>query len=155
MDKVQFTVEVTKETAASIQEIVNHQNMRLKFGSRKGDKITEEDVIKAALSDYLDLFNSSKNVKSLLSIILEQEGFSSYHIKNRFKEIMKRKGLQQVDIVNMTGISKTNISQIFNNKYPPGLDLFFRIWVALDCPPLNEVIYLDYIPESATPKEDD
>lgn len=138
MDKVKYTIELSADTAEKLEKIVEYRNMDLSLNPDDESFIEPSDVIKAALADYLDLFFSIEESSSLSGINMQ----SDYVINNRFKEIVKRIGMRQVDIINLTGISKANISQIFNNMYQPRIDAFLKIWVALDCPPLNEVLYL-------------
>lgn len=139
MKKVKYILELSEETARKLDHIVEFKNMEISLESRNGSTIEPSDIIKAALADYLDLFYSIDKSSSILGINLQ----SSYVINNRFKKIADRKGMKQVDIINLTGINKTNLSQIFNNVYQPRIDAFIRIWVALECPPLDEVIYLE------------
>lgn len=64
-------------------------------------------------------------------------------MKNRLKVVAKERGIKQSDVCRETGIKKANISLIFNNKHQPSSEVFFRIWIALKCPPINKCIYFD------------
>lgn len=64
-----------------------------------------------------------------------------YRLQNTIKEYMDKKGISQQMLADKTGISPSNISLIVKNKNQPSLDYFLRIWIALECPPLNKILY--------------
>ena len=70
----------------------------------------------------------SEEEKTYIKTLLVDD--KKYAIKNRFKEIMKQKGIKSVKIHRDTGISESNLSQILNNKnLNITLDSFLRIWL--------------------------
>lgn len=111
---------------------------------RDNSEYNVEKVIKAALVDYLDLMEplSEEEKSNLKSLIFSPRSEQEYALKNRFKEIMKQKGIKAVQIHRDTGISESNLSQVLNNKNQNmSLDYFLRIWIALDCPPIGDCLY--------------
>jgi DNA-binding XRE family transcriptional regulator len=138
MKKVKYIIEVNESTASEIKKLVDYHNMKVDFGELNRDKIKEEDIIKAAIAEYLNLFSATQKSQSLLTINME----NNRKIQLNIKPILKEKGMKQADLAHITGINKANISDILNHKYLPGLEVFIKIWVALDCPPLNEIIRL-------------
>lgn len=142
MDKVVYQIEVSKETHERIQKCVSALNWEI---SNHEDPVTsEEDVIKGAIWEFLSMFEAASGADSIMSILMDAK-HKNYQIRNRFKDILKEKKMKQVDLVKLTDISKTNLSQILNNKYTPGLDSFFRIWAALEFPQLTDCIYIEYM----------
>jgi DNA-binding Xre family transcriptional regulator len=136
MKKVKYIIEVNESTASEIKKLVDYHNMKVDFGELDRDKINEEDIIKAAIAEYLNLFSATQKSQSLLTINMENKG----EIQLNFKPVLKGKKMKQAELANITGLNKANISDILNHKYLPGLEVFLKIWVALDCPPLNEII---------------
>ncbi|QQZ08717.1 helix-turn-helix transcriptional regulator [Heyndrickxia vini] len=53
-------------------------------------------------------------------------------MKNRIKEIRKRKKLSQEDLAEKCGVSRQTINAIENNKYDPSLSLAFSLSRKLD-----------------------
>lgn len=50
---------------------------------------------------------------------------------NRFKEIRLEKGLKQIELARITGLSKSSISLYENNKSRPSMNNAFKIAQAL------------------------
>jgi DNA-binding XRE family transcriptional regulator len=142
MDKVVYQIEVSKETDLKIKDCI----FNLQWEQSKTDElpITAEDIIKGALWEFLSQFEEAKKSNSIMAILLDAKN-TNYLIRNNFKKIMHEKQMRQVDLVHLTDINKTNLSQILNNKYAPGLDSFLRIWASLDFPKITECIYIEYL----------
>ncbi len=89
---------------------------------------------------YLESFSNTENMMKLAGLN-DPENHPRYH--NRFKEIAADQNVSQRDVVRMTGINQSSVSQIFNNRNEsnPRLDTFFKIWVVLKCPPINQCLY--------------
>jgi DNA-binding Xre family transcriptional regulator len=120
------------------------EKMSYYLSVREHREINIERIIKAAIADYIDVMSpfSDEEITSLKSLIFETNSEKPYAIKNRFKEIMKQKGIKAVQIHRDTGISESNLSQLLNNKnLNMTLDSFLRIWLALDCPPIADCLY--------------
>ena len=141
-EKVYFTISVNKETANQIREYANFINIKRKLRNKKLPYVTEEDVIKAGISHlfsfietYYEFVENEKTEAPQLQLKAK--------IKNRFREIAHEQGLDQSAIVKLTGINPANISRIFNNGNQPSIDYFFRIWIALDRPPIDDIFYAE------------
>ncbi|MDO6657490.1 helix-turn-helix transcriptional regulator [Anaerobacillus sp. 1_MG-2023] len=142
MDKVVYHIEVSKATDSKLRDCV----INLQWGQSNTNEppITVEDIIKGAIWEFLSQFEEPKQSNSIMAILLDAKN-TNYLIRNNFKSIMREKKMRQVDLVAETDINKTNLSQILNNKYAPGLDSFLRIWAALDFPKITDCIYIEYL----------
>src|SRR3954466_14839633 len=120
--------------------IENLKEISIYLSIRHNQEKTIERIIKSAIADYLDVMSPIPDQEKLyIKTLLVDD--TKYAIKNRFKEIMKQKGIKAVKIHRDTGISESNLSQILNNKnINMTLDSFLRIWFALDCPPIGDCL---------------
>ena len=59
-----------------------------------------------------------------------------FNIGKKIKELRKQKGLTLADITKLTGLSKTTVSDIENNKTKPNLTTIEKLSVAIDIKPL-------------------
>ncbi|MFE8701008.1 helix-turn-helix domain-containing protein [Cytobacillus sp. FJAT-54145] len=135
---VPITIQLRPQTIQRLQEVATYLSFR------DSEETTVETVIKGALVDYLDVMTPIKSdeVTTLKSLLFHPKTLQPYMIKNRFKALMKKKGLKAVDLHRMTDISESNLSQVLNNKNQNmSLDYFLRIWIALDCPPVGDCLY--------------
>jgi DNA-binding XRE family transcriptional regulator len=138
LERISITVHLEPETINFLHDVAQYENLKSKFKNGR-PKIKEEDVIKAAVNYFIkDIRNFYKHqiIRDVSNGIGEP-----YILKNRIREILKEKDLKQLDLCALTGIDKTNISLIINNKHQPSLDLFLRIWVALDYPPIEDIFH--------------
>ncbi|WP_338473381.1 helix-turn-helix transcriptional regulator (plasmid) [Niallia sp. XMNu-256] len=132
---VSISIQLMPSTIKRLEEINHYLAIR-----NKGD-LTLEDTIKDAIANYLDVMRPLKKEEIDYIGTLVVDG-SPYAIRNRFKEIMNQKGMKAVKLQKDTGISKSNISQVLNNKnLNMSLDYFLRIWFALQCPPIGDCLY--------------
>ena len=132
---VSITIQLMPSTIKRLEEI-NHY-----LAIRNEHDLTLEDTIKDAIANYLDVMRplNKEEINYIGTLIVDG---TPYAIRNRFKEIMKQKGMKAVKLQRDTGISKSNISQVLNNKnLNMSLDYFLRIWFALQCPPIGECLY--------------
>lgn len=124
-----------KEVIKEVEQIVNYRNTRvMTFEPNKKPTNIEEFVTGCTIRSLEEIRN-----QNLLA------GYDDlgkpYRLKNRLKEYVKKRGMLQKDLAAKTGIDEGNISTMLNNKYQPSLDYFLRVWIALGCPPLNEILY--------------
>lgn len=138
-EKVYFTISVSKETAEQIRDYSNFLNKRNNFLQNKLPLVTDEDIIKGALYRFFELMDNFYGVGNFSYSKFPEK----VHIKNRFREIAMKKGLDQASVSKLTGIESPNISRIFNNRNQPSMDYFIRIWLVLDRPQLEDVFYID------------
>lgn len=134
-EMISITISLKKETVNKLEKIVNYYNQYTKFNNKKWDYTSMEDIIKGSVIRQIEIIENYNN-------FIENDNLEKpFQIKNRFREIMLDQGLKQKDLVNMTGLDKSNISTIISNKNQPSLDNFLRMWIALRCPPIHEVLY--------------
>lgn len=124
-----------KEVIKEVEQIVNYRNTRvMTFEPNKKPTNIEEFVTGCTIRSLEEIRN-----QNLLA------GYDDlgkpYRLKNRLKEYVKKRGMLQKDLAAKTGIDEGNISTMLNNKFQPSLDYFLRVWIALGCPPLNEILY--------------
>lgn len=131
---MRFEIEVNNITAKKLAEVAQYETLQRKL--RGEDNIVDvEDVIKAALYDYLTKVYNYNKVASNKELGLP------YQVKNRFKEEMQKQNIKSKDLAKITEIPEPNLSKIINNKSQPSLDYFLRIWTTLGCPEITHVVY--------------
>lgn len=106
--------------------LINHKNEIM----NQHQNYTVEDFVIGAIVDKLSFLN---NIVSNQQSIIQDK----LQINNQFKEVAKERNIKQVDICKKTGISKAMLSQVFNNKVNITMDTFFKVWIALECPPIQ------------------
>ncbi|KAA9014888.1 helix-turn-helix domain-containing protein [Niallia endozanthoxylica] len=136
--RIPVTIYLKPSTVEQLKQISHY------LAVREQQEVPLERIIRAAIADYIDMMAplSDTDTTALKSLLFEPNNEKPYAIKNRFKEIMKQKGIKAVQIHRDTGISESNLSQLLNNKnLNMTLDSFLRIWLALDCPPIADCLY--------------
>lgn len=141
-EKVFYSLFVNKKTSLQIKEYAQFLNAKNKFRQKRLPIITEEDIIKSAIDHlfvfietYYDFVEDEKTENLKLELKAK--------IKNRLREITMEQGLDQSAISKLTGIEPANISRVFNNRNQPSIDYFFRLWIALERPPIDDIFYAD------------
>lgn len=129
-----ITVFLNEDLFNDINKIIEHRNRRVILDEEDLKPASIEEFVTGSVIQVLKWLNSQE-VSSGLSDLGKP-----YRLKNHFKEILKRKGMIQRQLAEKSGIDPSNISIILANKSQPSLDYFLRIWIALDCPPLNECL---------------
>lgn len=130
----EIKVVISDEEYERIKSIVSWINVRNEF-LNKEETYLVEDFIKGSTMDKLEDF---KSMKPLFTPIT-----SKTRIKNNFKKIAKEVNVRQVEICEKLEIDKAYLSQIFNNKVQPGLEVFLKIWALLGCPPMSKTIHFE------------
>lgn len=139
-ERIPITIHLKTSTIERLEKMSSYLSIR------EHREIPIERIIKAAIADYIDVMSplSDSDITSLKSLIFDTRKEKPYAIKNKFREIMKQKGIKAVQIHRETGISESNLSQLLNNKnLNMTLDSFLRIWLSLDCPPIADCLYRD------------
>jgi len=126
---VKIIVELDEKKYQQISDTVNMINQRNKL-LKKEDRYTIEHFIIGSTMDKLDLLD---NIVSNQQHNIDEK----VQLLNSFKQIAQEKGIKQVDICKKLGISKGLLSQIFSNKVNMSMETFFKIWIALECPPIQ------------------
>jgi DNA-binding Xre family transcriptional regulator len=118
-----------------IEKILHYRNSKVMALNLDKKSRSVEEFTKGCINYYL---KQVKNQEELAGI---DDLGKPYRLKNRFKEIMEKKGLRGKDLSELTNIHQGNISIVLSNRSQPSLDYFLRIWIALGCPPLNQCLY--------------
>lgn len=135
MEYVDVNLLIKKETMEKIEKLTQYRNIRNDLLNKGKRYNTPEDFIIGTIYHYLDQIEN-QNVTAGLDDLGKP-----YRLQNNFKGIAKEKGLSQEKIAEITNINPSNISTIFRNRSQPSLDYFLRIWIALDCPPLDKCLH--------------
>jgi hypothetical protein len=111
------------------------------WDEEKKIKYEVEDLIQLAIDKYIDHNFKPKSKRSNAPI----EGLNDKEskIKNRFKTVLKKKGENQVWLIDKTGLPKSTVSQILSNNHEMSLRHFLLIWKTLGCPPIEKVLYVE------------
>ena len=126
---MEVTINLSEDTINTLKNIINYSKTA---GEIRGvtKEIDLEDVIKGAISMYI----------AWLSIVPTHEILTNkLHIKTNIPEMFKRQGKTQTKVSEITGITKTTLSGIWNGSIP-NLENFLKLWLALGKPPLDKVL---------------
>lgn len=135
MEYRKFNLLIKSDTVKKIEQIVNQKNVRNELFDISDNYYTVEDFIVGCTYYFIKQIEE-KNISAGYDDLGKP-----FRLKNKFKDITKSKGMSQERLADLTGIAPSNISVIFRNKSQPSLDYFLRIWIALDCPPLDKCLY--------------
>jgi DNA-binding Xre family transcriptional regulator len=139
-NKKKIEVKLSEDVIQEINALIEYGKTNLRYTDEIDPPVDYDEFINAAIFYYLQRIEKLK----ILTISGKLHQLNKpYKLRNKFKEIAKQKGIRPIDISELTGIDKANISTILNNKNQPSLDYFVRIWVVLGCPPIEEVLYRD------------
>jgi DNA-binding XRE family transcriptional regulator len=126
-----FTIELSEGTIEQINVVTTYENVKnTLLKNERSNSFNIEDFISGCVNYYLEQINTHTKLAT-----------SNGKLQNNFKQIMEQKGLKQVDLANITKISKGNLSGILSNRIQPSVDYFLRIWFALGRPPIEECFY--------------
>jgi DNA-binding XRE family transcriptional regulator len=138
-EKVNISIEISKDAFEKITNIVHVTNYNLDKGTKR--RVSPEDVVKIGLFKYIDLyFDGPVNSNNANALLLGTDR----PLKNKIKLYLKKKKLSQVKLSERAGIGTSTLSEILNNKHQPSLDIFLRIYVALGYPELTELLYREH-----------
>lgn len=137
-EKINLSIQINADLYTKIRDAIGYCKTRSHY--KKGDfPRTDEEIVNAALYYYFEkldtLINFYKVDNRALALGNEQK------IKNRFKEILKKTGMKQKELAELTGIDEATISTMLSNKNQPSVEYFLRIWSVLGCPPIEELFY--------------
>lgn len=131
MHEIKFNItSETLEKLKLLQEIINYE--------RDNDKLTIEDVVKGSLFHYLNRFYTNRINEAEIEKLIPLG--SHGELVNCIGKFMNDNNITPSHVANETQITRAMMSNILNNKKPPSLDVFIRIWVALGCPPLHKLL---------------
>lgn len=128
-----FFKKSTYEQMKKVVEFENSKNTIFKPERSSNNEVS--DFVNGCVVTYLKRIYGQDNF-----IPFDHIG-NSGKLKNKIKDYMERKGIKQKELSTLAQVDESNLSRILNNKSQPSLDNFLRIWTALDCPPLEEILY--------------
>jgi DNA-binding Xre family transcriptional regulator len=139
MEKVE--IHLYKETIEKIKKYTEYENLKnqVKPESNRSTVHSVEDFITGCINLYLKELESIENLAGMDDL------GKPFRLRNRFKEIITKRGIKQKELAKMTDIDAGNISIILSNRSQPSLDYFLRIWLVLGCPPIQNVLYREDI----------
>lgn len=124
-----ITIEINEEMYKKLEKLVDYQNMKNELRKNGNEELTIEDFILGSTITMLEFLND------YMSITPKSK------IKNNIKAIMEVKRMKAVELVAITNIEQSNMSQILSNRSQPSLDSFIRIWIALGMPLISDMVY--------------
>jgi DNA-binding XRE family transcriptional regulator len=132
-----ISIELPEETLEQIEKIVRLENtLNEVISTRNRDTLySTEDFIVGCINKQLEHIDKISDLSNFEGLGKPRE------LKNRIKVLAKEKGWNQKTIVDKTDINKGTVSTIFSNSHQPSADYLLRIWIALGCPPLEEMFY--------------
>lgn len=131
----QVKIYLKKEAIEQIQDVIEFKKVKDLLDKRESEYKSVEEFIVGCVYYYLKQIDSVEDISNIRYLITEHQ------LKNRFEELMIKKGWNQKELVERTGISAGNINNILKNKNQASIDNFFRIWIAFNCPPISNVLY--------------
>lgn len=133
---IEVSLKIRESTLQIIENIVTYENKKNQLLDNEKPYVTIEDFIAGCCTEIikkLEVYNEK--------IVHGFENVSSYKLKNRIKEVLKEKNIKQLDLADLTGLDKSTINLIVNNRTQPTLEAFLKIWVALDFYPIEKIFY--------------
>jgi len=129
--KLYLSSDVIKE----IETIVHYKKVKDILYIDQNTPRSIEEFITGSVITHIKLIKHQLDLSGLSDL------GKPYRLQNTIKDYMDKKGISQQMLAEKSGISPSNISLIVKNKNQPSLDYFLRIWIALECPPLNKILY--------------
>ncbi|MCA1025696.1 helix-turn-helix domain-containing protein [Cytobacillus kochii] len=115
--------------------IIYQKSKTLNFQDSQSTYASVEQFVVGCVCHYLKQLKYQEDLSGYTDL------GKPYKLKNKFRDYMDKKGVIPADLAKKTGIGASNISLILKNKNQPSLDYFLRIWIALECPQLDKVLY--------------
>jgi|GEM_PF-1406447 len=131
----EIVIHLKEDIIKDIELLVIYQNAKTLLFHESKNTHTVEDFVVGCIHHYIE------RVKDQIDLSGINDLGKPYRLQNKFKEFMDKKGVSQAMLSERTGIGASNLSLIMKNKNQPSLDYFFRIWIALECPPLDKILY--------------
>lgn len=134
-DYKKVNIYLKEEIIEDIENILKYKEVRDLLDKKDTKPVTNEEFIVGCVCYYL------RKIKAIEDLSGINELGRPYQLKNRIKELLEQKNISQQELAKKTGIGASNISLIVKNKNQPSLDYWLRIWIALDCPPIDWMLY--------------
>lgn len=134
-ETVKLSINIEKGTFSKIEKLVMYKNLKDQIHHISNNAYSIEDFIIGCVNIQLEWFKKINELSGMNDL------GKPYKLKNRLKEVLKSRKMAQRDLAELTGIDDGNISIILSNRSQPSLDYFLRIWIALDYPPIEDILY--------------
>ena len=142
MDEKEIKFTVSEEIYDQLVEMVGYQNFRKKLNAE--EKVDLEILVRGIILTFLKKIEQATETEEInvnyLKILASN---TEYPLRNKLKQYLKNIGMKQAELAAITNIKKGNLSLIVNNHVQPSLEAFFKIWAALQYPPIEELFYRD------------
>jgi predicted XRE-type DNA-binding protein len=134
---VHIEIAIKKENYERLVKIVEYYNAKTDLLNKDWELTSVDKLIKGSIIKQIEEIETILKPVILKDDELNNEG----KLKNSLQQIIKDNGLRQTDITELTGIAKTTLSGILNNRNQPSLDHFLRIWSVLGFPDIRRCFY--------------
>lgn len=135
MDYERIYIHLKKDVLKDIEKIIEYKDKRDFVFNKEENYTSVEKFIVGCVYYYL---RQIKNIEYLSGI---NDLGKPFRLENKIGEILELKRMTQKELSDLTGIAAPNINNFVKNKNQPSLDYFLRIWIALECPPLDWMFY--------------
>jgi DNA-binding Xre family transcriptional regulator len=135
MDYERIYIHLKKDVIKDIEKIIEYKDKRDFVFNKEENYTSVEKFIVGCVYYYL---RQIKNIEDLSGI---NDLGKPFRLENKIGELLDLKRMSQKQLSDLTGIAAPNINNFVKNKNQPSLDYFLRIWIALDCPPLDWMFF--------------
>jgi DNA-binding XRE family transcriptional regulator len=133
---VEVRIKIRESTLQFIENIVEYENKKNQlFNKNKPYATVENFIVGCCLKVIKEIETYNEKIVHGFNIPI------NYKLQNNIKNILKEKNMKQLDLAELTGVDKSTINLIVNNRTQPTLEVFLKIWAALDFPPIEEMFY--------------
>lgn len=140
-ETIKIELELKVETVQMLQKIADYHTIDSLLEYKEKDELNIIDEIKGAIFEYLDKYLNLPEEKA--DWLHKIQNNKQYQLKNRFKQLLKEIDYKQVELIHLTGLPKSTVSQILSNNHEMSLRHFLLIWSALKYPPIEKVLYFE------------
>ena len=135
MDYERIYIHLKKEIVKDIENIIEFTNKRDFLFNKEENHTSVENFIIGCVCYYLKQINVIDDLSGINDL------GRPFRLENKIGELLDQKRISQKQLSDMTGIAAPNINNFVKNKNQPSLDYFLRIWITLDCPPLDWMFF--------------
>jgi DNA-binding Xre family transcriptional regulator len=135
MNKI--TIELDEDVYEKLVNIVNYYNQYVYLHNKDWELHSIEDIVKGSVIreiERIETYNPRQ-------VDYGERRIDKGLLKNNLKHILKKLNIKQLDLAEMTGIDRSNLSLIMNNRNQPSADYLLRIHAALNYYPLDQLFY--------------
>jgi DNA-binding Xre family transcriptional regulator len=131
MEYERINIHLKKEIVNDIQKILDYKHARDFLFKKEANYTNIENFIVGCVCYYLRQINGIKDLSGITDL------GKPFQLENKLGELLDQKRMSQKELSDLTGIAPSNINNFVKNKNQPSVDYFLRIWIALECPPLE------------------